>query len=765
MSAPFRHSWAVLLLVAIFAGSALVYFSVLQVSQEQVGERLESMLDLHADIAESVMEKHLNVSRDLVREAVIAGGSAQSVVDRIRRSSAGFDRPRAVAAFTESGDVIVGPVQEPLDMFAGAVSMLGDSGRPRIGLFPTTADNHTENLIAVIPAEVEGVPVRIFVALSNTPLIDSVAMTAESRLSYGISSDGHLYAPGYTGTLPARWRTGFPKSVIDVESHEGIHWEEVVSGIRWLPEYNLGLLVEVDFDEAYRELKTLKLGLLTALTLALIAAISVAWQSHKLNTSYNQEDLLRRQRSEAERERDEVQRRLRSALRASGGGAWQFDVRTRRLWIDEGCCRMLGIKEQARWQDADLMMTYVVPEERRRLWESFSSAVRLNLNHYEEISKMKREDGDLVDVRISADVFRDDGGSRHFVGTLLDWSWQAEALRAVERARSEAEVASRAKSQFIASLSHELRTPLNAIQGFAQLLYEDKQISGGSRRRVAEILHGADTLTVLINNVLEFNRNDGDKVPLAQEEVDLHAQFSEVSAIFGNRGDTKNLDFNLSLSRTLPQFVLLDKGRFRRVVFCLMDNAVKFTDRGSITLSVKTETRTEVHGLIVEVCDTGRGIAQDDVDRVFLQFEQLESSRDDGGIGIGLALARSMAQQMGGSIRVRSELGKGTCFTLQLPLVLAESLRPGAAKESVRSNGSEQSPDYSALASRIEPEVRDALNELLELGDLHGFAEQCNHPTIDPKLSKHLKSLAEELNYAGLTRLVAGESAGRKQNS
>ena len=236
-----------------------------------------------------------------------------------------------------------------------------------------------------------------------------------------------------------------------------------------------------------------------------------------------------------------------------------------------------------------------------------------------------------------------------------------------------AEAAWRAKATFLNNMSHELLTPLNGIMGMNQLLTlnisEPKQLDRLKKSQAA-----AYHLLELLNNVLDMARIESDKVVLNESAFDLAALLQEVVAGIGGRAKAKGLSVQLDGAAALPPLLLGDALRINQALSHLADNAVKFTERGGVTLAVEIRSR-DATGIRValSVADTGIGIAADNLERIFLAFEQGDNSttRAYGGAGLGLAVSKTLVALMGGELEVSSSPGQGSTFAFTLNLKVA----------------------------------------------------------------------------------------------
>ncbi|MFM8900417.1 MAG: ATP-binding protein [Burkholderiales bacterium] len=247
-------------------------------------------------------------------------------------------------------------------------------------------------------------------------------------------------------------------------------------------------------------------------------------------------------------------------------------------------------------------------------------------------------------------------------------------------AKEKAEDASNAKSQFLARMSHELRTPLNAIMGYAQLLRVDPSLTPKQETGLDTIYKAGEHLLTLIVDILDLSRIEAGKAELYNQTMSLSVCLHEVINILSIQAQEKGLVLQLDAAPNLPDTVVVDEKRLRQILINLLGNAVKFTDQGSVVLSVRTTHLTEDRvGVRFEIKDTGIGIAPQQMERLFGVFEQGgEARRRAGGTGLGLAICRQLVRLMGGDIDVQSAPGLGSTFGFELNLPLGDVVLPGS---------------------------------------------------------------------------------------
>ena len=250
-------------------------------------------------------------------------------------------------------------------------------------------------------------------------------------------------------------------------------------------------------------------------------------------------------------------------------------------------------------------------------------------------------------------------------GIQFDITEQKKMEEVLLKAKQEAEAANKSKSLFLANMSHEIRTPLNAIIGFSQLMNRDKLLTDSQREYNVSIMRAGEHLLLLINDILELSKIEAGRVVLNPINVDLHALFEDIQIIFKESIKSKHLQFIFETAEDLPSYVLVDEHKLRQIFINLIGNAVKFTEQGGIAVRARVDkVNEETSSLLVEVQDSGLGISEDELVKLFKNFEQTSTGIKKGsGTGLGLALSRELARLMGGDITVSSQVGKGTVFS------------------------------------------------------------------------------------------------------
>ena len=382
----------------------------------------------------------------------------------------------------------------------------------------------------------------------------------------------------------------------------------------------------------------------------------------------------RRRREEVEAALARAEASYRSIFENALEGQYQSSPDGRFLRANPALARMFGYEspEELMTSVNDIGRSiYVDPGRRTTFFEL--------LGWHDKVldfeSEVHRRDGTRLWVSESVRAVRDPSGRLLYLeGLALDITAQREAARALAEAKEAADLANRAKSQFLASMSHELRTPLNGILGYTQILARDASL-GPSQHRGVEVIHqSAEHLLGLINDVLDLSKVEAGRLELHPSPCDLPALLAGVAELLGPRANAQGLGFATAFAPELPRTVVVDASRLRQVLLNLLGNALKFTREGSVLFSarVAADGSADAARVTFSVSDTGAGIAAEDMARLFQPFVQLGGpGRPADGTGLGLAISRSLVNALGGQLQVESQPGWGSRFWFELALPVA----------------------------------------------------------------------------------------------
>ncbi len=402
------------------------------------------------------------------------------------------------------------------------------------------------------------------------------------------------------------------------------------------------------------------------------------------------EDITRRKR--AENALRESEANLKRAQQIASIGNWSWSRETSRFEGAKGFHTIHGLEGETFSTYEDFVERVIHPEDRARMHRVARSLLETGVGEAEEY-RVVLPDGDVrwiyaekPEVKVS-----DDGALMEVIGTAQDITPRKHAemelqraKEAADEARLAAEMANRAKSQFLAGMSHEIRTPLNAVIGFSELLVS--MVTDKKQKNYVECIQSAGSgLLTLINDILDLSKIEAGKLDIQYDVVNPRGIFEEIERFFFIKIAEKKLEFVLNIDPALPSALLLDEVRVRQVLMNLISNAIKFTETGRITLSASIPRVADKGGaresvriapgedgavvdLIMVLEDTGIGIPKNQMELIFGSFQQRDgqSTKRYGGTGLGLTITRELLELMNGRISVKSRVGEGSVFEVLL---------------------------------------------------------------------------------------------------
>jgi PAS domain S-box-containing protein len=352
------------------------------------------------------------------------------------------------------------------------------------------------------------------------------------------------------------------------------------------------------------------------------------------------------------------------------------------LRVNPALCALLGYRADELL--ARTFQDFTHPEDRdTTLYERLLAG---DLATYQREKRYVRKDGTVVWGLLAVSLVRDAAGRPLYaISQIQDITDRVEAQDALRQANAELEQASRAKSEFLATMSHEIRTPLNGVIGLTSLL-QSTALDARQREYVGGIQSSGEALLGLINDILDFSKIEAGHLTLERRPLDPRQLVRELVALFAVEAQARGLRLHEQVDPAVPPRLVGDPMRLRQVLLNLVGNALKFTERGAVGISVSLEEESADGALLrIAVHDTGIGIAPEVQSRLFAPFTQADVSmtRRYGGTGLGLAICKRLVEAMGGQIGVESTPGVGSTFwlTLHLPRLLATAERPLASPQ------------------------------------------------------------------------------------
>ncbi len=409
--------------------------------------------------------------------------------------------------------------------------------------------------------------------------------------------------------------------------------------------------------------------------------------------------------------------RFRLLLRATNDGIWDWDLNTRHGYFSPRWKEMLGFGEAELRDELRTFFQLLVPDDRRLVRAAFRS----HFKRHEPFSftvRFRHKDGSLRWIFCRGDSQRDAAGRPiRMLGIHTDVTTLKRTEEALRAAKESAETAERSKNEFLAVMSHEIRTPMNGILGFTDLLLAG-DLQEEQRDYLQTIKTSSDALMALLGDILDLAKIEAGGLELENRPFALAEFMEETVASHRPKAEEKALQLNLRLDANTPDTIVVDPAKLRQIINNLINNAIKYTAQGRVdvtvlavgreTAPVTGSTELPLYSLEFRISDTGIGIQSERLDRLFKPFSQADTSsnRRFGGMGLGLVIAQRLCALMGGSIKARSDVGKGSVFTFTLAL-------PGERHRDAADDLGAEAPGESTSGSRLLVAEDNPVNQKL----------------------------------------------------
>ncbi|TGM89861.1 hybrid sensor histidine kinase/response regulator [Leptospira licerasiae] len=353
---------------------------------------------------------------------------------------------------------------------------------------------------------------------------------------------------------------------------------------------------------------------------------------------------------------------------ASNDGYWDYNMKTEQLFLSERWKTMLGFTdEEIPSDDTQVWRRLVHPKDLRIALSAFQRHQSEETERFDKVLRYKTKSGEYIFIRSRALIIKDENGDpARIVGTHTDISAAKQSELALEKAKERAEQADKAKSEFLGMISHEMRTPLNGIFGMANLLSGSK-LDPEQREYLKDLSDSTEILSRLIDDLLQIITLDSAKMEIKEEPFEIKTFIDFIRILIESKASEKNIEFKIFISEKFPRVIVGDRTRIEQVLLNLITNSIKFTDKGSVTLSLDLEGDTSI---LFKVKDTGIGIKEEARQRIFDAFHQedLADTRKYKGVGLGLYIVKKLTSKMKGEVRLDSKAGYGSEFSVILPL-------------------------------------------------------------------------------------------------
>lgn len=372
---------------------------------------------------------------------------------------------------------------------------------------------------------------------------------------------------------------------------------------------------------------------------------------------------------------EKLKERQSQSFQATRDGLFEWSFQDQGMYWSPRLKEMIGYEDYELQPSAETLEQLMHPDDRDVFWQHLHQHLRGEAPEYSTFFRWQHKDGNWIWINARGRaVFNEFSDPVKLIGVHTDVTKLKEYELQLAKSKDDAEKANSAKSDFLAHMSHEIRTPLTAITGVAEILNMQKEKFDEKTQKLMGALNAsAIGLRDLISDILDFSKIENGKIILEQKEIEIQEFFENLISIFALRASEKNLEFNCNYNAIEGLKINGDKTRLRQILINLVGNAIKFTAKGSVKVNAVSIVSDEQELLKIEVIDTGIGIAADQLPYIFDSFRQADASvsRKYGGTGLGLPIARRLAQMMGGNIYVSSEPNVGSIFTLYIPLILS----------------------------------------------------------------------------------------------
>ncbi|WP_416878555.1 response regulator [Litorimonas sp.] len=368
------------------------------------------------------------------------------------------------------------------------------------------------------------------------------------------------------------------------------------------------------------------------------------------------------------------------------------------VWVEVNTafCELLGYSREYLLGKSDFDVS--PPDQAQIFWDKDNDLFKSKESNT-NIEQTTNSQGEVRWVESVKSYYEDAQGDPFLIGVLTDITELKNREQDLMIAQQKAVEAARVKSEFLANMSHEIRTPMNGVLGMTQVL-SGTSLSEEQSELVEVIQRSGDALLTIINDILDFSKIEAGKFSLDEAPFQLREAVEDVAALLGSTANKKGIELIVNVKEAAPVTLIGDVGRLRQVLINLVGNAIKFTEKGYVIADVDSRVEGDKAVMDFSVRDTGIGIEEDKLNKIFNEFEQADGSttRNFGGTGLGLAISRKMVELMGGNIEVSSVYGKGSTFSFTIKL-------PFSAGQEKAAPASDTQKDFSNIRALIVDDI------------------------------------------------------------